>query len=585
MTTGDWSAADITALDAAAGYEVGVWVNEEATYVNVIHGLLESVGAWWAPDRDGVVRVRQLVAPSAPAILSLTAADLLAPIVRLVSRDKGYGLPPYRQTVLYRKNYTVQRDTVTSAAQQSYRSNKWRQATAVNAWTLVRHPLAPSVAEESCLVDIHDANMEAARRLAMRSANIDRFELVAPMNDETMALELGDVIQLTHSRYNLDAGVLFRVMGIRPEAAHARLVLDVWGASPRPDPLNAFGADEMLVLVMTPDKTTEGRTVRIPLQGTMNVTIDWGDGSTSTHTTANPEHVYAVHGAYLIRITGTCERLGNDTSHTRWTRAAHGVLQWGSLGLTSLRSAFQDLPVWALYLPADLPATVTSLRYMFQNCRSLGTVDVSGWNTSNVEDMQFMFYGCRSLRTVDVSGFNTSSVTGMGFFNMFALCSSLTTLDVSGFNTSLATTLGNMFRLCSSLTTLDVSGFNTSSVGNMLYVFSGCAGLSSLNVTGWDTSLVSGMTGTFENMGSVDVDVSGWVIASMSSAESMFEGSTLPTARYDALLIGWEGQASIPSGRTFHGGDSTYTAGGAAAAARASLVSTHLWAITDGGTA
>jgi len=60
-------------------------------------------------------------------------------------------------------------------------------------------------------------------------------------------------------------------------------------------------------------------------------------------------------------------------------------------------------------------------------------------------------------------------------------------------------------------------------------------------------------------------------------------GGELSTVNYDALLIAWEGQVE-PINMTPHFGTSKYTAGGAAAAARAALVANG-WTITDGGVA
>ncbi len=64
----------------------------------------------------------------------------------------------------------------------------------------------------------------------------------------------------------------------------------------------------------------------------------------------------------------------------------------------------------------------------------------------------------------------------------------------------------------------------------------------------------------------------------------MFDGVALSTANYDALLIGWAAQA-VQSSVTFDGGDSKYTGGGAAATARAYLISNFSWSISDGGIA
>jgi len=61
--------------------------------------------------------------------------------------------------------------------------------------------------------------------------------------------------------------------------------------------------------------------------------------------------------------------------------------------------------------------------------------------------------------------------------------------------------------------------------------------------------------------------------------------TTIPTSRYDALLINWDAQDPFDNIGVAHFGNTQYTAGGAAEAARANLISTDGWTITDGGTA
>jgi hypothetical protein len=62
---------------------------------------------------------------------------------------------------------------------------------------------------------------------------------------------------------------------------------------------------------------------------------------------------------------------------------------------------------------------------------------------------------------------------------------------------------------------------------------------------------------------------------------AMFEGISLSTTNYDALLIGWESQ-DVRDFVNFSGGNSKFSSG-AAAAARSRLIDEHNWTITDGG--
>ena len=63
---------------------------------------------------------------------------------------------------------------------------------------------------------------------------------------------------------------------------------------------------------------------------------------------------------------------------------------------------------------------------------------------------------------------------------MFANCSSLTSLDVSRFDTSKVIDISYMFNSCIKLTSIDLSGFDTSKVINMRDIFSNCENLEQL---------------------------------------------------------------------------------------------------------
>ena len=60
---------------------------------------------------------------------------------------------------------------------------------------------------------------------------------------------------------------------------------------------------------------------------------------------------------------------------------------------------------------------------MFDFCSNLTSLDVCGFNTSDVTDMSVMFYGCSSLKSLDVRGFNTFRLANVE--SMFANCGNL----------------------------------------------------------------------------------------------------------------------------------------------------------------
>ncbi len=110
-------------------------------------------------------------------------------------------------------------------------------------------------------------------------------------------------------------------------------------------------------------------------------------------------------------------------------------------------------------------------RCMFESFDFLRSADLSGFDTSNVQDMSAMFCGCSSLESLDLSTFDTSRVTDMS--QMFMFCDSLASLNLSGFNTSKVTNMECMFVNCRSLNQLDLSSFDISNVKNLDYMFNG----------------------------------------------------------------------------------------------------------------
>ena len=58
---------------------------------------------------------------------------------------------------------------------------------------------------------------------------------------------------------------------------------------------------------------------------------------------------------------------------------------------------------------------------MFMECSSLQSIDLSSFNTTNVNYMCNMFWDCKSLKSIDLSSFNTTNVKAM--YGMFGYSS------------------------------------------------------------------------------------------------------------------------------------------------------------------
>ena len=75
---------------------------------------------------------------------------------------------------------------------------------------------------------------------------------------------------------------------------------------------------------------------------------------------------------------------------------------------------------------------------MFSDCSSLEELNLSSFDTSNVQYMSGLFSGCKGLKSINISSFNMKNVIEIN--HMFKEIS-LEYLDISYFNTS-------MFKVC-----------------------------------------------------------------------------------------------------------------------------------------
>lgn len=87
-------------------------------------------------------------------------------------------------------------------------------------------------------------------------------------------------------------------------------------------------------------------------------------------------------------------------------------------------------------------SNLTSMYKMFSNAKVAGVLDLRHWNTANVTNMSNMFYWAYGLTGILID-WDTSNVTTMQ--SMFEHLFKLEELDLSSFNTSNVQYMNNMF--------------------------------------------------------------------------------------------------------------------------------------------
>ena len=174
----------------------------------------------------------------------------------------------------------------------------------------------------------------------------------------------------------------------------------------------------------------------------------------------------------------------------------------------------------------NLDITVTTnIEGLFKDCTSLTNINFgSDWDTSNITSAKYTFENCSSLTTIDLSGFNTTKIKS--FAGFFKGCSSLISLDVSKLGTSNSTNFSQMFRDCHLLEVIDVSNFKTGKATSLQEMFFNCYSVQNLDVSSWDTSSNKSLFGIFTRCKSlVTLDLSGWDVSSVTIGYWMFQSA------------------------------------------------------------
>lgn len=281
-------------------------------------------------------------------------------------------------------------------------------------------------------------------------------------------------------------------------------------------------------------------TITVPLTGTVDTVIDWGDGNSEKVTSELPSHTYSgTPGPRAVTIDGTFTGWAGagwpDWSYECLT----AVTEWGETGTVDAEGGFAFAP--ELTRTVAPPATVTNMAYLFAGAYNLTDIGAN-WDTSKVTNMSYLFQG--TYFDGDISSWDTSAVTDMtGMFQlaqfngrigswdtshvtrMDAMFNSATfNGDISSWDTGRVQNMNGMF--ASAMFTGDISRWNTSAVTDMSMMFMDAPSFNT-NIGRWDTSNVELMMMMFRNAGSFNQDLSGWNTTKVTAGWWFYDGSPL----------------------------------------------------------
>ncbi|OFY97413.1 MAG: hypothetical protein A2309_03370, partial [Bacteroidetes bacterium RIFOXYB2_FULL_35_7] len=260
---------------------------------------------------------------------------------------------------------------------------------------------------------------------------------------------------------------------------------------------------------------SSGLSVTLPLMGTINVSIDWGDGNTENFISSGlKSHTYDADGIYEIFISGSLSTFGSGASVCPNIEKLIAVYSFGTLGLTSLNGAFKGA-VNLTEVPELLPETVTILSRTFSGATSFNQ-DIGNWDVSHVTDMNKLFEGA-SLFNQGIGNWNTANVLNMSdlFYDATAF-----NQPIGNWNTGSVTNMLYMFGNASAFNQ-DIGNWNVSNVTNMGYMFNNATSFNQ-TLENWNVSNVTLMGGMFYNATAFNQPIGSWNTGNVTTMGNMF---------------------------------------------------------------
>ena len=216
-------------------YKTGVYITDSNTALSAISEILDSVTGFmvFSEIDPAFYFLGLLEDPSSfSPDLYITQSDVMS-IERMETGDSNKGVASWKQTLNYAKNYTVQNDSDLAASISNTRRNvlkrEFLSESEISMPVLYENPLSPEISKNTLILNQSDVFVELARIVTLY--NVDRilFKIELPIVDYSPLPEIGNRVNFTFSRFGLQTGRNFMIIGIMYDYPAMKYKLTLWG--------------------------------------------------------------------------------------------------------------------------------------------------------------------------------------------------------------------------------------------------------------------------------------------------------------------------------------------------------------------
>ena len=274
-----------------------------------------------------------------------------------------------------------------------------------------------------------------------------------------------------------------------------------------------------------------------------DLTVDWGDGATTTITAALTSPVLHTYNDGtntdvenpVVKIgadgeTGILTEIYYQAGSITFASELLEIQQWGTKhAFTSLNFSNST----QMQLTATDALTTTNLNSTFLNCNAFtGNSSMNSWDTSNVTSFNATFQSCGNFNQ-DLYNWDVSS--GTTHRNMFYANTNFNG-NINGWDFTSSTLMTNMFALASSFNQ-PVNNWDLTGVNKSLYrVFYNATSFNQ-DVSSWDVSKVTSFDSSFEGA-AMNSDLSSWVLTGATTLTRMLLDNTSFNQDVGSMTLG-----------------------------------------------
>ena len=222
----DLHVASFDAVNAAQAAPISYFIgsDDSLTVAGFVERLMSGIGGWGGHRLDGTFQVKIFRAPAGDPAARFTRDDMMGGDIRREPLPEAYQPPRWRWRVAYGRCWTRQTDLAgaVTAARKAFVAEDYRLAEASSQTILTDHPFAQDREPvQSWFVDEADAAAEAVRLIELFKTTRAIYRMTLPRR--ALRRELGDVIHVTHNRFDLRQG---RLMVVLEHAASVNFAAD-----------------------------------------------------------------------------------------------------------------------------------------------------------------------------------------------------------------------------------------------------------------------------------------------------------------------------------------------------------------------